>query len=256
MVVWVYFVTATLEQLEKFISNFTSFEDLTHVKKFEILGYFASEVAEKNTEFSLQYILYLYRRLGIAAPSNPSDIAAKAGFIGQDGSYVIGRKSRLEISKFLGSPSKIVVRKNLSDLIPKITDSNEQRFLKETIDCYSVSAFRASVTMMWNLSVYHLQMFILKYKLQEFNNELPKIAPKCKISKITTLDDFSEIKEIQFIEICRAANIISNDVRKVLAVQLDFRNSCAHPSNIIIPEEKASGAIQDLVHNIMLHYKL
>jgi hypothetical protein len=71
---------------------------------------------------------------------------------------------------------------------------------------------------------------------------------------VHTKDDFGELKESQFIEICKSAGIISNDVRKILDAKLGIRNSFAHPSNIKLPKSKALEFIEDLIENVILKY--
>ena len=65
-----------------------------------------------------------------------------------------------------------------------------------------------------------------------------------------------EMKESKFIEICRAAKIISNDVRKILDTSLGVRNSCAHPSGITVSNVKVIAFVEDLVENVVLKYKV
>ena len=73
---------------------------------------------------------------------------------------------------------------------------------------------------------------------------------------IQNRDDFGEIPEGKFIELLRAGNIISNDVRKILEEKLGTRNSCAHPSGISIKPSKVIEFIDDLVANVVLKYKI
>uniref|UniRef100_UPI001D01DFE3 hypothetical protein n=1 Tax=Halomonas citrativorans TaxID=2742612 RepID=UPI001D01DFE3 len=86
-------------------------------------------------------------------------------------------------------------------------------------------------------------------------NSTPNVEEP-KISKLTSVDDFTEIPEGKFIEFCRSAKIITNDVRKILDEKLGTRNSSAHPSGISISELKATEFIQDLVENVVLKYKI
>jgi hypothetical protein len=75
--------------------------------------------------------------------------------------------------------------------------------------------------------------------------------------RVAAQDDFLEIRdESAFIEILRSATIITNDVRKILDEKLGFRNTCAHPNDIVIPESKVLAAIEDLVYNVVLKYPL
>ena len=93
-----------------------------------------------------------------------------------------------------------------------------------------------------------------KNKILDFNVELGK-RTDTKIKKITIKDDFTDLKESIFIEVMRAARIITNDVRKILEEKLGTRNTCSHPSDIIIHESKVVNFIEDLVDNVILKYK-
>jgi len=64
------------------------------------------------------------------------------------------------------------------------------------------------------------------------------------------------MREAKFIEICRAANIISNDVRKILDTSLGVRNSCAHPSGIKVTDTKVIAFVEDLIENVILKYEI
>jgi len=57
-------------------------------------------------------------------------------------------------------------------------------------------------------------------------------------------------------DILRAGGVITNDVRKILDEKLGFRNTCAHPNDIVIPDSKVLSAIEDLVYNVVLKYPL
>jgi len=154
-------------------------------------------------------------------------------------------------------PFKAKANKELRGLLPHITNQAENEFLKEAIDCFEISAYRASVVMVWNLTIDHLFAYILKHKLTEFNGALALNTDKrIKITTVIDRDDFNEIPENKFIEFCRTAKIISNDIRKILDTKLGIRNTYAHPSNLVIGESKAIEFIEDLVNNVTLKYKL
>ena len=99
----------------------------------------------------------------------------------------------------------------------------------------------------------HLFAYILRYKLAQFNAALAK-DKSVKLTTVAQRDDFMEMKESKFIEICRAAKIISNDVRKILDTSLGIRNSCAHPSGITVTKIKVIAFVEDLVENVVLKY--
>lgn len=152
---------------------------------------------------------------------------------------------------------KAKVSNDLRLLLGHISNPIENEFLKEAINCFEISAYRAAIVMVWNLTIDHLYEYILKYEQSNFNLALAKNTDKrIKISTVNTKDDFGEIPEGKFIEFCRSANIISNDIRKILDTKLGIRNSYAHPSNIKVIESKATEFIEDLVNNVVLKYKI
>ncbi|CAN5139212.1 hypothetical protein BH20ACI1_BH20ACI1_08060 [soil metagenome] len=127
--------------------------------------------------------------------------------------------------------------------------------MKEAISAFEVKAFRASMVMVWLLTLDHLFEYILASKLADFNLELTKVTDKrVKVTTVTCKDDFSDIPENKFIELCRASRIISNDVRKILDEKLGIRNSAAHPSNLVFKPSKAFNFIEDLVANVISKY--
>lgn len=245
--------------LNHFLTFFPSFETLSHPEKFKLFGYFLTHL-QSNNVFNATNILGIYSELDIRCPKNPSDILAKLHASKQihksDGGYRLDRKEVKKIEESLKSPMVISVAKSLLNLPEKISDSKEKEFLCEAINCYSVSAFRAAVIMTWNLTMYHLMSYILTHKLPAFNAALSKDPIHKKVRAIVTIDDFSDMREVKFIELCRTARVISGDVKKILDKELDFRNSCAHPSNIVIGEEKAVVAICDLVENVIIKYPI
>jgi len=58
--------------------------------------------------------------------------------------------------------------------------------------------------------------------------------------------------------VTRSADVISNDVRKILDEKLGTRNSSAHPSAIAIAikRSKVIAFVEDLVENVVLKYKV
>ena len=144
----------------------------------------------------------------------------------------------------------------LTALVGKISGDAEQKFLAEAIACLEVDARRATVVMVWLMTIDHLQRYVLAHKLAEFNSAWAQRGD-CRGRQIVTQDDFLEVKdESAFIEILRSAAIITKDIRKILDEKLGFRNTCAHPNDIVIPEFKVLAAIEDLVYNVVLKYPL
>lgn len=171
--------------------------------------------------------------------------------------YQLHRSLRTSLEKnIIKKAIKAKVSKDLRLLLSHVSNPIENEFLQEAINCFEISAYRAAIVMVWNLTIDHLFEYILNKELSNFNIALAKNTDKrIKISIVSSKDDFSEIPENKFIEFCRSGNIISNDIRKILDTKLGIRNSYAHPSNIKIIESKATEFIEDLVNNVILKYK-
>lgn len=178
-----------------------------------------------------------------------------AKYIKANGGYKLQRHMREALSKKLGAEQVTAqTSATLRGLEHRVPDGGAKDFLKETIDCFEAGANRATITMAWILAVDHLFAHILKHKLTEFNAALSK-DKGVKLTTIVHRDDFTEMKESKFIELCRAAKIISNDVRKILDTCLGVRNSCAHPSGITVTNTKVIAFVEDLVENVVLKYE-
>jgi hypothetical protein len=140
--------------------------------------------------------------------------------------------------------------------LSKVTDPTRRAFLAEAIACLGVDAKRATIVLTWIAAVDHLYEYILVHKLADFNAALRRRnGPEARLT-ISTRDDFNDLKESIFIEVCRSSGIVTNDVRKILDEKLGFRNSCAHPSTISIGEAKVVTFIEDLIDNVMTKYPI
>lgn len=138
----------------------------------------------------------------------------------------------------------------LRSLEKNFDDGPKKRFLAEAVDCFEANANRAAIVMVWILAIDHLFEYVLTSKLNDFNSSLAA-SPDKRIKKASTKEDLSELKESKFIELCRSANIISNDVRKILEDALGVRNTAAHPSSVEVTRSKAIAVIEDLILNVV-----
>ena len=175
-------------------------------------------------------------------------------YIKSNGGYKLQRHMREALSRKLGAETVTAqTSATLRGLEHKLPTGANKDFLKEAIDCFEIGANRAAITMAWILTVDHLFTYILAHKLEDFNTALAK-DKGVKINAVSQRDDFTEIKETKFIELCRAAGIISNDVRKIMDQKLGTRNSCAHPSGVTVNKSKVIDFIEDLVDNVILKF--
>lgn len=206
------------------------------------------QVAECFSECDLVVPANVGARLSEGLKSKP------AKYIKTKGGYKLQRHMREALSRKLGAETVTAqTSATLRGLEHKLPAGANKEFLKEAVDCFEIGANRAAIIMAWILAMDHLFAYILAHKLMEFNAALSK-DKGVKIDAVTERDHFTEIKETKFIELCRAAGVISNDVRKILEQKLGTRNSCAHPSGVTVNKSKAIDFIEDLVDNIILKF--
>lgn len=254
------------DDLDEFVQQIPSITEQKPATLIEYFVYFITVILKEEVAtpagiercFELSRIqkysniaAYLSRNSKRAKGSQPKFLKTKSG-------YQLERSTELDIQKTLHiGPARQETSHLLRGLLSKISSQHKRAFLQEAIDCYEIGARRASVVMVWILTVNHLYDYIFKNERASFDSALSKNNDKrIKITKISKIDDFSEIPEGKFIELTRSAGIISNDVRKILDVKLGIRNSYAHPSNVTISDVKATDFIIDLVENVILKYEV
>lgn len=248
--------------IDEYIDKIEGFSNLPFTEQTKYLAYCYVKIT-KDKFFTPKNIKDFFEIVNLKPPKNINDIFQKLSdskkknniFLKRDNNYLFERTTFNELEEKLSeSRPKQKISTTLRRLVQKIKDEQEAEFLEEAITCYEVDSFRASIIMSWLLIMNHLQNYIFNNKLSEFNTELAK--QNLKLKKITNIDDFSELKESKFIELCRASRIVSNDVRKILDEKLGVRNTYAHPNSIKISESKATSFIEDLIENVLIKFDL
>ncbi len=258
-------------ELLDFLRDLTNFQDYSRKSKILLIAYYLRQY-QGVVEFSENEIKSCCK--GIIKPpsqlpqqlkllskgkNSPLTKGSKSGF------YVLGMTGLDEVESYLSSrtQSNADIEAVFSEVIPylqkvvaKLTENNQKKFMAEAISCLAVNARRATIIMVWAGTLDHLYDYVLKYKMPDFNKALNQRSDKYSKLTIKTKDDFCDIKESVFIEVCRTARIISGDVRKILDQKLDVRNTYAHPSNVEIGRTKVVDFIEDLVSNVIIKYKL
>ncbi len=249
----------TREELILFISRFTDFSTWNPTQQVDYLAfYLINQISlESFTTSDIEECfrlldLHQYTRL----PAYFSENTTKKGgkYIKHEKGYRLERgvydKIRIIVE---AEPKRVQVTKQLIDLILKVKDTQERSFLDEAIRCYRVESYRATIVMVWVLTIDHLQKYTFDNRLIDFNNAIAAHSDK-KMKTIISYEDFSEFKESRVIELMRSANIISNDIRKILDEKLGIRNSAGHPSTIQLSGHKTTEFMLDLIENILLKY--
>lgn len=255
-----------VKDLEWFLSQIPEINGISHGELIDYFVYYLTAIKDKAgakpKEIEECFVRahlspyrgvrqYLHRKVASKKGQRPTFVRTSEG-------YCLERSRKEELERiFKAEPLKKETSTILRDLLGKVNIGSEREFLEEAISCYEIGANRAAIVMGWILALDHLYEYILGHGLPAFNVGLAKVKDKrVRVNVVSSKDDFSDIPEAKFIEICRSAKIISNDVRKILDTKLGTRNSCAHPSGVKITKIKATEFLDDLVTNVILKYPL
>lgn len=248
--------------INRFFNSIDRSESLSQVRLIELFVYFLT--VELGNDFATaRQVEDCFSQCDLSVPQKVSARLSEGlkgkspKYVKSNGGYKLQRHMRERLSAMLGA-EKVMVQASatLRQLEHRFQSGPTKDFLTEAIDCFEAGAHRATIVMVWILTMDHLFEFILARKLSDFNAVLAQNSDKSvKIRAIAQKDDFTEMKESKFIEFCRSSKVISNDVRKILEQKLGTRNSSAHPSGIKIKGSKVIDFVEDLVENVILKYE-
>jgi len=242
------------------LDKIDDFDNLTAKEQVRLLSFFHC-VSHQKEYFTTSDIKDEFDAQKLRQPANVSNELIKLSstkppiILKDKKGWTFHRTAKKELDEiYLGSSHKRAISVTLRDLLKAISGKEQQLFLEEAITCFEIKAFRASVIMTWLLCLDTIYEYILKHKTSEFNAAI-QAHGKYKKIQIVKKDDFTDIKESDFIELCRVAKIVTGDIRKILDEKLDFRNTCAHPNTIVVNEPKVISYIDDLVTNVITKYQ-
>jgi hypothetical protein len=233
-----------------------------HTQKIKFFAWYVhSQLAQER--FNQVDIRNCYDALHLDKPTDVSPYLAKLEqkkprevIRDRRGYYLEGRVREELEAKYGQREITVQVTKLLADLPGKVQSLEERTFLAEALTCFRYGAFRAAIVMCWNLTYDHLCDYVLRNHLTAFNNRWPLRFPnqhkKARVAAISSRDDFSELKEYEMLEVCKAANIITADVFKILDEKLGKRNTAAHANGVVFTQLQAEDFISDLVNNVVL----
>lgn len=161
-------------------------------------------------------------------------------------------RSQLE-QQIAKTPVLVALDAELERQIASVSDVYERELLEEAARCYKVKAYRAAVVMIWAVTMSHMHTYVFTNQLAPFNAAISRDSDK-KLKPIKKIDDLGEMREGKFIELLRAAGIITDDIRRILVEKLGTRNSAAHPSKTHLKESKAVEFGHDLLDNVILKF--
>jgi hypothetical protein len=247
-----------VSEVHDFAGGVPGFYRKTAVEQLLALAWFV-EARQQRTAFDGGYMRQCFREAGLEPPDMSVYLPRLASkkppqLMREKGGYRLAGATRRELDKrFGGDPTVSAVAKTLADLPGKLPDLAEQVFLTETLNCYRVKAYRATITMAWNLAYDHFIRWIVAdaARLASFNSGLATKYPK-KTLVIAKLEDFDELKESETIEAARTGKILDKNTTQILRDKLNRRNMAAHPSRVTFTQHQADDTITDLVNNVIL----
>jgi len=138
----------------------------------------------------------------------------------------------------------------LEVILDKIQNLDERDYLRESISCFKVGAFRAGVIFVWSATIRNLHNKLVSKGFKDINSALRKINPSQKPLK--KLEDFETIKDKTAIDISNKIGIISKHEKSELEKHLDLRNYCGHPSKYNPEIGKIKAYLEDLINIVLI----
>lgn len=245
-------------ELREFVGTVVGFYQKSAVEQLLIIGWFL-EARQEKPSFSSDSLRQCFRTIAVEAPDMsvylprllskkpPQLVKEKAG-------YRLSGSLRREFDhKYGGDPTTVAISAMLTGLPAKVPDVSERAYLAEALNCYRVKAYRAAIIMAWNLAYDHLVRWVVTdpQRLADCNAALVDRFPKKGLT-IQKLEDCADLRESEFIELCRTSKILNKNTVQVLKEKLARRNSVAHPSSIVVSQHQADDAISDLVNNVII----
>ena len=138
----------------------------------------------------------------------------------------------------------------LRALLPKITSMDARAFVAEAVSSYETKCYRAATVLSWVGAVAILYDHIFAKHLAAFNQELTRRFPKHK--PVSAIEDFTEIKEFDFLDIAQAISVVGKSVKSELKARLTLRNGCGHPNKLAIGAHMVAAHLESS-HRQRLH---
>jgi hypothetical protein len=252
-------------ELREFIGTIQSFSSLSHQDKIVHFGWYL-HFHKNQGRFTQPDIRSCFDQSSIGCPNLSQEfkrlVEKRPRVLLQDFSgYRLENATRKRLDeKYSQHETTIAVSQLLRDLLGKVADDAERHFLSEAIKCYHIKAFRAAIIMAWNLAYDHLLRWILNDPTRQsaFNaNIIARIGQRRGNGLvIASREDFEELKEAEVLDIMGLASLfLSQNVKKIIEIQLTKRNLAAHPSLVVIEGPQADDTITSLVSNVVLTFK-
>jgi hypothetical protein len=248
-------------EIRDFIAMVPNFSALSHPEKIKHFGWFL-HTQRNNERFKQGEIRACYVDAHIEPPNITKEFRRleernPRQLLRDPQGYRLEHRVRQELDRKYGtSQTTVLISDLLRNLLGKISDDAERLFLSEALSCYRVRAFRAAIVMTWNLAYDHVLNWLLAdaMRLSAFNSKIAaRVGQKRAGIVIGKREDFEDLKESEVLDICGNAGVLPSDnIKKILDMQLTKRNLAAHPSLIEIDQPSADETVFNLVANVMV----
>lgn len=253
-----------MNEVGRFYSSLEGASGLSSAGRIDAFAYFLTEIAGASSA-TAGAIGDCFRQCDLAVPASIPQYLSR-GLKGKPpkfikvgtGGYRLERHARERLASLVGAETTVLdIPIELQRLVNEPPAGAQKEFLREMLACFGVHAYRATVILAWLLTLDHLFELILTKHLHAFNKVLAANTDRrVKITAVAVRDDFGEMPEGKFVEFCRSAGVVSNDVRKILDEKLGTRNSAAHPSSVAFSRAKTVAFVEDLFANVIRKYPL
>lgn len=157
---------------------------------------------------------------------------------------------RLQTRKPTSSP----LSNTYDSLLQDVTNQEQNRYLKEAIDCAKHEFLKAAIVLGWCACIDHIQKKIEKNGFANFNITSARIASIQtgrfkrfnKIFNVSTLDDLKEIFDNDILWVTEGMGLIDPNQHTRLKSCFDMRNHSAHPGEAPITPYNVMSFFSDL----------
>lgn len=119
----------------------------------------------------------------------------------------------------------------------------------EASKCYAVDGFRAAITMVWCVMIYHIYKKIEEFGLYDFVRSVHQKGIVFS-GNINNFYDLEKIKDNDIITMCRERGFYDDTVKKKLINLCDTRNACSHFNLSTVNQNTADAFINDVCNYI------
>lgn len=240
-------------KLTEFINKIENFNSAKHPQKIIIFGYYITKIANQPF-FDQKLTRRCYELLDDSPPVNISDFLVKLKrgnkLVVANGGYRIAKSEADELDKVLLHSVPVASASHELEKLRKKLVNIDNEFLNEALECFKVKAWHAIIVLVWIITMDHLQDYVMNKNLIEFNKVLQQNG-NYRHTTINKKEDFEDVKDSDFILVLRTLGWISGGQLKILEGKLDFRNSYAHPSTLVLTESMTVSFVEDLMLNVV-----